>query len=81
MGYHITVEEQNSAREESLSLEQRELATGHSQEAVQPASAMSTLRRKHCLPPLNQTAIVIILIVILVASSVLVALLTYWIAH
>ena len=81
MGYHRVVREQNGAREETFSRQQREPTTGHGQEVAQPVSDTPVLHRQRCLPRLSQAAIIVLLIVILVASSVLVALLTYWIAH
>jgi len=81
MGYHRVVREQNGAREETFSRQQRESTTGHGQEVAQPVSDTPVLHRQRCLPRLSQTAIIVLLIVILVASSVLVALFTYWIAH
>ena len=81
MCYHIVVKGQNGAREETFSRQQREPTTGHGQETAQPVSDTPVLHRQRRLPRLSQAAIIVLLIVILVASSVLVALLTYWIAH
>jgi len=81
MGYHIVMKGQNDAREEIFSRQQREPTTDHGQETAQMVSDTPVLHRQRRLPRLSQAAIIVLLIVILVASSVLVALLTYWIAH
>ena len=81
MGYHRVVREQNNAREGTFSQQQGEPTTGHGQDTARPVSDTPVLHRQRRLPRLSQTAIIVLLIVILVASSVLVALLTYWIAH
>jgi len=70
------MKQQNGAREETFSLEQRGAAPNHGQE-----SDASVLHRWHRLPRLKDAAIIALPVAILVAASVLVALLTYWIAH
>jgi len=81
MGYYRVVREQNGAREEISSLEQRGPATDHGQEALQLAPGTSLLQRRRRLPHLKQVAIILLPIVILVGASVFVALLTYWIGR
>jgi len=75
------MKQQNGAREEVFSLEQRGPAPNHGQEVAQPASDASALHRWHHLPRLKDAVIIALLVVILVVASALVALLTYWIAH
>ena len=72
---------QNGIREETFSLEQKGPAPGHGQEATRPIPALSAFHRRRRLPHLNQATIIALLIAILVTTSVLAALLTYWVGH
>ncbi len=73
--------EKNGAGEESLPLKHQDVAMDYGQQGGQRAFKTPVPRPQGRLPRLKKTAIIILLIVILVATSALVAWLTYWIGY
>ncbi|HQJ10433.1 MAG: hypothetical protein BWY25_01318 [Chloroflexi bacterium ADurb.Bin222] len=73
--------EQNGAGEESFPVKHPGVATGYGQQGEQRTSKTPVSQSRDRLPRLKKTAIIILLIVILVATSALVAWLTYWIGY
>lgn len=73
--------EQNGASEESFPVKHPDVARGYGQQGEQQTSKTPLSQPQDRLPRLKKTVIIILLIVILVATSALVAWLTYWIGY